>query len=436
MIYSGDGVRPDPAKVEALDHITAPNTKPELISFLCMMQSNSAFIANFAKQSALLRELTRGKVTFRWKEKHQKCFEALIAAFRKDALLRYFDLSQPTYVFTDAHITGLGAMLSQGPTKEESKPVAFASRRTGPAEVNYPQLDLEAMGVDFGLRRFRIYLVGAPETITVVTDHQPLCPIFNKNRSGSIRTEKIKMRHQDIDFFVVYQKGITNKTDYMSRRAKPLSLISKEEIEEANDLNNLLYMLHVTPVIDHIGIGEIAKATQKDEVLQKLTSIIKKGQSWIPKNSDERLLKFKQILPELTVMSNGVVLKGERMVLPEKLQPKAIELAHRGSHPGISGLERRLRYQFFFHNMQSKVKELMKTCEPCNIFTDKKTCYPIIPPTVPTKCWESVAVDLFGPMPSSKHVVVVQDMASRYPAAKLVSSTAASKGDTCHGRNI
>ena len=40
---------------------------------------------------------------------------------------------------------------------------------------------------------------------------------------------------------------------------------------------------------------------------------------------------------------------------------------------------------------------------------------------------ESVAVDLFGPMPSSKHVVVVQDMASRYPAAKLVSSTAASK---------
>ena len=27
MIYSGDGVRPDPAKVEALDHITAPNTK-------------------------------------------------------------------------------------------------------------------------------------------------------------------------------------------------------------------------------------------------------------------------------------------------------------------------------------------------------------------------------------------------------------------------
>ena len=36
-------------------------------------------------------------------------------------------------------------------------------------------------------------------------------------------------------------------------------------------------------------------------------------------------------------------------------------------------------------------------------------------------------MDLFGPMPSSKHVVVVHDLASRYPAAKLVASTKADK---------
>ena len=44
-----------------------------------------------------------------------------------------------------------------------------------------------------------------------------------------------------------------------------------------------------------------------------------------------------------------------------------------------------------------------------------------------SRCWEKVAVDLFGPMPSSKHIVVVQDLASRFPAAKIVSSTAADK---------
>lgn len=54
MIYGENGVKPDPAKVEALDYITAPTTKEELVSFLCMMQSNADFIPNFAKQSAKL----------------------------------------------------------------------------------------------------------------------------------------------------------------------------------------------------------------------------------------------------------------------------------------------------------------------------------------------------------------------------------------------
>ena len=61
------------------------------------------------------------------------------------------------------------------------------SRTTNKPETNYPQLDLEAMAIDFGLRRFRKYILGAPEPITVITDHDPLCSIFNKsNRQGSI----------------------------------------------------------------------------------------------------------------------------------------------------------------------------------------------------------------------------------------------------------
>ena len=56
---------------------------------------------------------------------------------------------------------------------------------------------------------------------------------------------------------------------------------------------------------------------------------------------------------------------------------------------------------------------------------DKKTKEPISHHKVPDKCWSTVAVDLFGPMPSSNHVVVVHDLASRFPAAKLVRSTKA-----------
>ena len=86
MIYRA---RPDPAKVEALDYITRSTNKEDLISFLCMMQSNADFIPNFAKKSALFRDLTKGRAKFKWTKEHQNCFEELTEAFKKDVLLCY-----------------------------------------------------------------------------------------------------------------------------------------------------------------------------------------------------------------------------------------------------------------------------------------------------------------------------------------------------------
>ena len=77
--------------------------------------------------------------------------------------------------------------------------------------------------------------------------------------------------------------------------------------------------------------------------------------------------------------------------------------------------------------MNTKVASFLGECKECAIFSDKKCKEPLKAHEVPQKCWEKVAVDLFGPMPSKNHVVVVQDMSSRYPSAKLVSSTSADK---------
>ena len=104
----------------------------------------------------------------------------------------------------------------------------------------------------------------------------------------------------------------------------------------------------------------------------------------------------------------------------------AIELAHRGSHSGEIGIQQRLRYHFFFHNMNQKVHQFIQNCKDCLAFTNKKTREPLAAHSVPEKNWSKVAVDLFGRMPSGNHAVVVQDLASRFPAAKLVRSTKAS----------
>ena len=425
LMFGVNGISPDPEKVEALAYITPPTNKDELKSFLCMMQANSEFIERFAVKAAKLRELTKRNVWFKWTQEHQDCFDELVQSFKEDTLLRYFDLTKKTFVKVDAHKKGLSAILAQGDSLETSKPVAVASRCTSVGEKSYPQLDLEAMSVDFGLRRFREYLVGSPNEITIVTDHKPLLSIFNNSRRGSIRSQRIKLNHQDIPYKLIHCKGSSNQADYMTKRSKPLSKLPKNQRKEPEELNNLLYMLHVTPVIDHIGLGSIAVATAEDPVLKKIQSFIREGVEHIPKGEEPEVWKFNQILPELMIAGNGIIFKDDRIVLPKCLQVKAMELAHRGMHSGQSGLERRLRYHFFFHNMFQKTQKFLQNCEPCLIFDRKKTKEPITPHTVPTKCWEKVSVDLFGPIPSRKHVVVVQDLSSRYPEAKLVKSTKA-----------
>ena len=109
-------------------------------------------------------------------------------------------------------------------------------------EARYPQLYLEALAVDYGLRRFRFYLVGGPQ-VTVFTDHKPLVSIFRNFRKGSSRTEKINLRHQDLQYKVLWNEGISNKADYLSRHAIPWSRVPGEEKEETEEFEKLIWFV-------------------------------------------------------------------------------------------------------------------------------------------------------------------------------------------------
>ena len=425
MIVSEDGVRPDPEKVDALENLSIPKNKEELKSFICMMQSNSDFISQFSQKIAPLRKLLKDDARFHWDKSHQDVFDNIISAFKKDTLLRYFDLGKQTFVFVDAHKSGLSAILAQGDSMESAKPIDIKSRSTNATEASsYSQLDLEGMAVDFALRRFRQYLIGAPTPAIIVTDHRPLLGVFNGRRSGSIRTETIKMRHQNIQFELVYRKGCDNNADFLSRHALPWATLPKSIKAESDEVTNILYTLRLSPIMDALGIKEIAQATTDDPVLSKLHLAIKEGRTYIPKK-DTLLAGFRHMFPEITYLPNGTLLFQDRIILPSALHDKAIQLAHMGAHPGQNGLLRRLRSHFYIVGLDKKVKAFVENCLDCQTFTNKNIKEPIQPNKVPKRCWEEVSVDLFGPMPSSHHIVVVQDLASRFPVAKIVKSTAA-----------
>ena len=199
MMVNSEGIQPDPEKVEALDGLERPKNKSELTSFLCMMQSVSEFIQSFSRKVAPLREFSKQKKGSNGKTNTKNAFNK---SYRNSEKLYYYDtlIYINLYIFTDAHKTGLWAILAQGDSLENARPVAVASTTTTDAEQRYPQIDLEGLAIDYALYRFRQYILGSPKTIYVVADHMPLCSVFNGTRIGSIRTERYKQRNQDVRF--------------------------------------------------------------------------------------------------------------------------------------------------------------------------------------------------------------------------------------------
>ena len=60
-----------------------------------------------------------------------------------------------------------------------------------------------------------------------------------------------------------------------------------------------------------------------------------------------------------------------------------------------------------------------------NTTQQKTTKEPAAAQHTSNTCLEEVSIDLFGPLPDKKHVLVMQDTTSRFPTAAIVPSTAA-----------
>ena len=307
-----------------------------------MVQSNKEFIPLLARKTSHLHQHTKKGKRFKWTKDCQKEFEQLRDEFSENMLMTHFDPTKNTYIQVDAHRSGLSAILLQGETREDAKPVACASRATTPIEQRYPQLDLEALAVDFGLRRYRYYCVGGP-TVTVITDHKPLLGIFGNTRRGSIRSDRIKLRHQDVRYKLDWEKGARNPADFMSRHSTPFLALNKELQSEATEFEKTVWFLQFSPYTESISLEKIIKETKKDPILNSLKQYIRKG--YIPK-AEESLKPYRKVFDQLAISDEELLLKEGKIILPPSLHGIALDKAHQGGHPGMNGLKRRIRSHF------------------------------------------------------------------------------------------
>ncbi|KAJ9544814.1 hypothetical protein OSB04_024521 [Centaurea solstitialis] len=150
-IVNREGIKVDPAKIEAVMNWEVPKAPTEIRSFLGLAGYYRRFIQDFSKIAVPLTRLTKKSESYIWGSEQQMAFDTLR---RK---------------LCDAPVLTLPEGVED---MTRGRVIAYVSRQLKPHEANYPKHDLELAAVVFALKIWRHYLYGVK--CTIFTDHRSL----------------------------------------------------------------------------------------------------------------------------------------------------------------------------------------------------------------------------------------------------------------------
>lgn len=382
MVYGADGIQPDQKKVEDIQNMPSPTRQKEVQEFLGLVQYLSPFIPNLSKKAEVLRNLTKKDVPFTWDVEHQQCFDNLKALVTADAALQYYDVNATTVLQVDASQRGLGAALMQVDSQGREKPIAYASKALSGPETRYANIERELLAVCFGVERFKTFLYG--RRFKVITDHKPLPMILEKNLTAAPpRLQRMILRLQGYDFKLEYRPGSEmSLPDSLSRLPNPHN-------KEPLDLDVRVDLVQFS--VDKLS--DIRENTRLDPVLSELSELIVMGWPDSIKSVPTDLRGYWNYRDELSI-EDGVILKGERVLIPECLRSGILQRLHTG-HLGMEKTRLRARNAVYWPNIQADIDKMCKACETCQEFQPAQQRETLMPHDVPTGPWKVVGTDLF-----------------------------------------
>ena len=193
-ILGVEGIKPVPAKTEAIKAMHPPVNPKQVHAFLGLVVYHRKFIKNFAKIAKPLTMLTCMDVKFKWKETHHCAFMKLKDTIIQAPILGYPDTTKPYIMYTDA----CRAQLSQMHNEAEFL-VAFLSHTFTDTQQRWSTPEQEAYRIYFAIKKWNYYLQGAD--IVVRNDHKPLARFLNgKNENMKINRWGLELASYNITF--------------------------------------------------------------------------------------------------------------------------------------------------------------------------------------------------------------------------------------------
>ena len=272
---------------------------------------------------------------------------------------------------------------------QDGKPIAYASRAMTMAQLNYAVIEKELLAVLFGCERFHQYIYG--KKVHVESDHKPLESIMKKPLSNAPpRLQRMLLRLQKYDIHLTHKAGkLMILADTLSR-AHVMDM--DEELPEEDGIAQI-HMIYANCAATDEKLETIKQETCLDLHLKTLLWYINNG--W-PRNKEdvsEVLRVYWSYKEDLSVI-NGIIFKGERIVIPMKMRTDILKKLHQ-SHMGIEKTKLRARETVFWPGINRQIEDMVKACETCLTNRSQQRREPLIPSEIADYPFQMVGTDLF-----------------------------------------
>lgn len=403
-ILTSQGIKPDPSKISSIVNMPRPENKEAVMRFLGMVTYLSRYINKLSDTTEVLRKITRNGETFQWTDNEEKAFLNIKNIIADATKLKYFDPKKPITIQADASSFALGCAILQ-----EDQPVAYASKMLTSTQKNYAQIEKEMLAIVFACQRFDQYICGQPNVV-IETDHSPLVSIFKKPLLKiPKRLQSMILTLQRYNLLVKYKNGTSMYlADTLSRAPESLQNIEKQndiyKISQEIDLCETVSTLRIINTginyydnkivkISDESIQRIKEETNTDGQLQHLKQQIIKGWPEEKHKLSNELKCFWNYRADLTI-EDGIILKGNQILIPVKLRKEFLKKIHLG-HLGIEATQKLAKEVVFWPNLNNEIKDLVQSCETCAKLSANQKRIEMKSYEVPKEPFEIISMDVF-----------------------------------------
>ena len=392
-ILTPSGVKPAPDKVQPILAMSYPKSKEELRTFLGMATYLSKYIQNFSQLTEPLRQVLKqnrdksGRIdSFHFGPDQIKAFDQLKECLATAPVMRYYAQDEPIILSCDASSYGLGSVILQS-----GQPVAYGSKSLTNTERAYAQIEKELLAIVFGCRKFHYLLYG--RSFEVETDHLPLLRIFEKPLSQiPLRLQKMILKLQPYNFKLVSKSGKEIPVaDALSRA--PINDELPGLVDDMADLQVCALEVRTIASFSQEKLQELQETVRNDETLQLLSDVVRTGWPLERNQLNELLRPFWDSREEISIY-DGILFKGERVIIPAAMQNHMLKLLHT-SHQGMVKTKQLARDSLFWPGMNKQIEEIISKCSVCQAARAQQQKEPMLSFEVPKLPYQMVSSDLF-----------------------------------------